>query len=233
MFERDLAGGDGPTAAHDLHGLSDVREVEAARDGAGLDPADLVAAVRGGVGSALQRDLPPRQPLQLLLQGGVVALDHGNVVGLLVLDEEASMLSLRVQRVEGDHGVGEVQRREQRFEEGDFVGAFWAAGAVDGLAVNASVRSGRWHGTRPGGLGSYSRSASQRPTVASRASPSTRCSRRRTVASAGATDLVGSRTGPPNEVSTAGGASVAFARRISPPHLLSPCGGPVRMGPGP
>ncbi|MEU6974166.1 hypothetical protein AB0A71_41930 [Kitasatospora aureofaciens] len=58
-LDGDLAGGDGPAAAHDLDG---VREVEAARDGAGVDPVDLVAAVRGGAGSALQRHMPPRQP---------------------------------------------------------------------------------------------------------------------------------------------------------------------------
>ncbi|MFJ4806911.1 hypothetical protein [Streptomyces murinus] len=40
------ASGDG-AAAHDLDGLRGVREVQVG-DGGGLDPADLVAAVRGG-----------------------------------------------------------------------------------------------------------------------------------------------------------------------------------------
>jgi len=118
-FEGDLASGEGPAAAHDLDGLGGVGEDDAAGDGAGLDPADLVAVVRGGAGSGLERNLPPGQLLQLLLQGGVVALDHGDVVGLLVLHQEADVLGLRVERVQGDHGVGQVERRQPGLEHGD------------------------------------------------------------------------------------------------------------------
>lgn len=90
----------------------------------------------------------------------MVALDHGDVVGLLVLDQEPGVLGLRVQRVEGDHRAGQVERSEEGLEGGDFVGfladlalgddlaacghrgeevdlgAVLSAGAADGLAVD-------------------------------------------------------------------------------------------------
>ncbi len=58
---------------------------------------------------------------------------------------------------------------------------------------------------------SGSRAASQAPIASSRASPSTRCRIRRTVASVGAVGPVGSRLGPPRVVSTAAGASAAHS----------------------
>jgi hypothetical protein len=67
-LQSDPAGGDGPAAAHDLHGLGGVGEAEAAGDGAGLDAADLVTAVLRGAGLVQQRNLPPGQALEALVQ---------------------------------------------------------------------------------------------------------------------------------------------------------------------
>jgi hypothetical protein len=66
---------------------------------------------------------------------GVVAFDHGNVVGLLVLDEETGVLGLRVQRVEGDDRASEVEWGEQGFEGGDLVGRVADLALGDDLAV--------------------------------------------------------------------------------------------------
>jgi hypothetical protein len=43
-------------------------------------------------------------------------------VGVLVLDQEAGVRGLRVQGVEGNHGVGQIEADEQGAEDGDLVG---------------------------------------------------------------------------------------------------------------
>jgi len=55
------------------------------------------------------RDLAPRQELELAVQGGLVGLDDQEVGGVLVGDQPLGVLPLGVQRVGGDHGVGKVQ----------------------------------------------------------------------------------------------------------------------------
>lgn len=56
------------------------------------------------------------------MQKWLVRLDYGDVVGLLVLHEEARVRGLGVQGVEGDHGVGHVEPGKQGPEDSDFVG---------------------------------------------------------------------------------------------------------------
>lgn len=52
---------------------------------------------------------------------GLVGLDHGDVVGLLGLDQPGDVRLDRVQGVEGDDGAGQVQRCQQRTEVCGFV----------------------------------------------------------------------------------------------------------------
>jgi hypothetical protein len=73
----------------------------------------------------------------------VVAFDHGNVVGLLVLDEETGVLGLRVQRVEGDDRASEVEWGEQGFEGGDLVGRVADLALGDDLP-SAVMAARRW-----------------------------------------------------------------------------------------
>lgn len=119
-FQGEPAGGQDAASADDLQDLVGVGEGQVG-DGGHLDPPDLVAAVGGGAGLVHQRDLSPRQPSQLVVQGGVVGLDEGDVVRVLVLDQEAGVVVLGQHRVEGDHGVGQVERVEQGLERGDLV----------------------------------------------------------------------------------------------------------------
>jgi hypothetical protein len=57
-----------------------------------------------------------------VVQRGLVGLDDQDVGGVLGGDQPIGMLALGVERVGGDHGVGEVQPFEQRPEPGDLVG---------------------------------------------------------------------------------------------------------------
>jgi hypothetical protein len=59
--------------------------------------------------------------LQLAVQGGLVGL-YQQVVGVLVGDQPIGVLTLGVEGVGGDDGVGEVQTLQQRPEPGDLVG---------------------------------------------------------------------------------------------------------------
>jgi len=56
--------------------------------------------VRGGAGPVQQGHVPPGQAFETSVQQWLVRLDHGDVVGLLVLDEEPGMGGLGVQGVE-------------------------------------------------------------------------------------------------------------------------------------
>ncbi|MGC0344046.1 hypothetical protein RKD20_009080 [Streptomyces sp. SLBN-8D4] len=86
-FQGDLAGGVDPLAAHDLDGLHRVWERDPG-DCGGLDPADLAATVCGGPRLVQEWHFHGRA-LQPPVQGGLVALDQRDVVGVLVLDDEA------------------------------------------------------------------------------------------------------------------------------------------------
>jgi hypothetical protein len=57
-----------------------------------------------------------------VVQGGLVGLHDQQVGGVLGGDQPVGVLALGVERVGGDHGVGEVQLVEQRPEPGDLVG---------------------------------------------------------------------------------------------------------------
>jgi hypothetical protein len=58
-------------------------------------------------GAIHDRDLPPRQPGELGMQGWLVCLDDQQVGGAAV-DQEAGMVALGVHGVGGDHHPGEV-----------------------------------------------------------------------------------------------------------------------------
>ncbi|WP_232247973.1 hypothetical protein [Streptacidiphilus rugosus] len=103
-------------------GVGDGDAAEFVGDGAGLDRAGLASAVPGLGGGVLDGDVAPGQGGQLAVGGGLVGLDHGDVVGLLGLDQPGDVRLDRVQCVEGDDGAGQVQRREQGLEvRGSFV----------------------------------------------------------------------------------------------------------------
>lgn len=63
----------------------------------------------------------PGQGGELGVGGGPVGLDHGDVVGLLGLDQPGDVRLDRVQGVEGDDGAGQVQRCQERWEVCGFV----------------------------------------------------------------------------------------------------------------
>jgi hypothetical protein len=75
-------------------------------DPAGLDRARLTASMSGPGGGVLDRDGLPGQGGELGVGGGLVGLDHGDVVGLLGLDQPGNVRLDRVQSVEGDDGAG-------------------------------------------------------------------------------------------------------------------------------
>ena len=78
-----------------------------------------MSRVRGGV---LDGHRVPVQGVQLGPGGGLVGLDHGDVVRLLGLDQPGDVGLHRVQRVEGDHGSVQVERCEQGLEVPCLVG---------------------------------------------------------------------------------------------------------------
>jgi hypothetical protein len=117
-----------PPAA-DLDGLGGVREVDAGGDGQDLQGADLAAAVSASGLAGGVRDGPPGQAGQLLVQGGLVAFDGQDPVGA-AFGEVGDVITLAVQRVDGDHGVAQVTDPvEQRCEASDLVGLAVDVGA--------------------------------------------------------------------------------------------------------
>ena len=102
------------------------------------------------------------------------------------------MGGLGVQGVEGDHGVGQIESREQRLEDCDFVRP-----AVH-LALGGEQACIGYRGE-------------QVDLRAIGGSLSTRWRTRRMVASAGGVGTAGSRTRPPSAAMTAGGASAAHS----------------------
>ena len=156
--------------------------------------------------------------LAAVQQGGLVGLDHEQVVRLLAGDQELGGLGVGLEGVGGDHDAGEVQWGQQRGEGGDLLGraadlvlgqhraagvvhrrqqvhraavAVWWVGAAQRLAVDR-------HRPPPAGSagpGPRSRSASQAPTATASASTSRRARVRRMVASAGTPGGRGRRGG--------------------------------------
>ena len=157
----------GPGVAADAHDLGGVRPGDAI-GGGGADGPPLAAAVPFallGPGGAREAGVRPGQRLYGgFQQSGLVGLDDHQVVRVLVLDQVAGGFRLRVQRVQGHDGPGEVQVRDGRGQLGDLVGlgidlplgahapgahvedrqqvhlaAIGADGAADGLAVRGSL----------------------------------------------------------------------------------------------
>lgn len=105
-----------PAASVDAEREAGVREGDSAEfvgDAAGLDGAGFVAAVSGGGGGVLDGDVVPGQGGKLPVGGRLVTLDHGDVVGVLGLDQPGGVRLDRVQGVEGDESSVHVQRFEQ------------------------------------------------------------------------------------------------------------------------
>jgi hypothetical protein len=121
-------GDDAPAAAAcladtagDLDRLGGVREPQGG-DGGDLQGPDLDAAMGVVEGAVQHRDLPPRQPGELGVQGWLVGPDDQQVVRAAV-DQEAGVVALGVHGVGGDHHPGEVQAGQQRLELRDLVAA--------------------------------------------------------------------------------------------------------------
>ena len=110
-----------PDPAGDPQRLGGVGEVQAG-DGGDLQAAGLDAAVAAVAGVVGDRDVPPRQGFELAVQRGLVGLHDQQIRGVLVGDQPLGVLTLGVERIGGDDGVGEVQVVQQRPEPGDLVG---------------------------------------------------------------------------------------------------------------
>jgi hypothetical protein len=103
--------------AFELDGLAGLGEAQVAH-GAYLDAADLPASVPSGSVAVLQRDLTPRQRLELCEQLLLVALhDHDEVCA--PAGQILGVGTLGMKSVAGDHHAGNlVDRVEQRSEAG-------------------------------------------------------------------------------------------------------------------
>jgi hypothetical protein len=191
-----------------------------------------------------------------VVEGGLVAFDDEQV-GALLDDQPVGVLSLGVERIGGDHGVGEVQAAQQWPELGDLVGlavnpglaqdaaagmvhdrqqvhlcGVVVAAAAQGLAVNRDRPARRAGGRRrPGGRWGWQLGGQPGADGTVEASGSTRASTRRTVASPGGlkAPVHGSRR-TPSAARTWQGASLAhspMAARDLAPTSECPAGTPV------
>ncbi|MGQ4457531.1 hypothetical protein [[Kitasatospora] papulosa] len=75
-----------------------------------------MAAVAGGGGGVVDGDVAPGQGGELPVGGRLVALDHGDVVRVLGLDQPGDVRLDGVQGIEGDESSAQVQRFEQGLE---------------------------------------------------------------------------------------------------------------------
>jgi hypothetical protein len=91
-------------------------------DADGLEAAQLDAAVAAVAGAVGDRDAVPGQAGAAVQQGGLIGLDHQQVVRLLDADQELGSLGVGLQRIRGDHDPGKVQGRQQRGERGHLLG---------------------------------------------------------------------------------------------------------------
>jgi hypothetical protein len=87
-------------------------------EGAVLDAAVAAVAVAAGI---QDWDAVPGQGLAAGQQGGLIGLDHKQVVGLLASDQELGGVRMGVEGVGGDHRAGEVEPVQQRLERGDLL----------------------------------------------------------------------------------------------------------------
>jgi hypothetical protein len=116
-----------PDSAGDAQRLGGVGEVQAC-DGGDLQAAGLDAAVAAVAGVVGDRDVAPRQGLELLVERGLVTLHEQQVGRVLVGDQPVGVLTLGVERVGRHHLPGQVQPIQQRPEPGDLVGGVVHAG---------------------------------------------------------------------------------------------------------
>src|SRR5690606_8204782 len=108
-------------------------EGQAAGDGidsADLDRVGLVSAVRAAAGPIAGADVDPRQALELAVQVLLPSFDDRDGGRAFVFDQPPGLLLDRVERIEGDYRVGQVQPGQQRFELTGLVG----------LAVHIALR---------------------------------------------------------------------------------------------
>ncbi len=109
--------------AQDPHGLGGVREAEAeVSDRERPGDAGLSASVAPLAVVAACGDVLPRQRPHLSVQARLVGLDHQQVVGVLLLDQEARVGALGMQGVGGDGDPGQVVGLQEGGEAGDLVG---------------------------------------------------------------------------------------------------------------
>ena len=126
-------------------------------------------------------DAVPGQGGAAVQQGGLVGLDHQQVVGLLAGDQELGGLVVGVERVGGDHHAGQVQGRQQRGEGGDLLGR-----AAD-LALGQHRAAGVVHRRQQVHRAAVTAGARAPRSVL----PSTATARRRLAAGTGTRSLVG------------------------------------------
>jgi hypothetical protein len=62
------------------------------------------------------------KPVDGGLEAGLIGLDREQILGVLVLDQVAGMVSLGVQRIRGHDHPAQVEVVQQRAELGDLVG---------------------------------------------------------------------------------------------------------------
>ena len=105
--------------AHDLEGAAGVRVVEVGERGR-LQTPDLVAVVAPVAFVVIQADFTPGQAADLLVQPGVVPLDHGQVVGPAFM-QVGGVVVRGVQGVRGDHRARQVDAVEKGDEGRDLV----------------------------------------------------------------------------------------------------------------
>lgn len=111
---------DGAGAA-DLDDLADV--VESDHLGGHFHSFDGVgdASATRGIGGRVAADLVPPQRFQLIVEGGLIALDTHHEVPAAINDV-VGCRALGMERVDGDDHVGDVDRVEQIDQFGDLVG---------------------------------------------------------------------------------------------------------------
>jgi hypothetical protein len=92
-----------------------------AGDGGDLQGPDLDPPVAMVAGAVHDRDLVPRQPGELGVQGWLVGLDDQQEVGAAV-DQKAGVVALGVQRIGRDDHTGKVEVGQQWRKQRDLVG---------------------------------------------------------------------------------------------------------------
>ena len=98
-----------------------MREGDSGGHGGDFQGSPLGPAVRPVVLDVGGRDLAPRQPGELGMQAGLVALDGDQVMRAALPGQVLGVGALGVHRVCGDHRPGQVDAVQQRREHRDLV----------------------------------------------------------------------------------------------------------------